>query len=93
MPDLDFQVEAVEPQRNAAAPLLIFKLRVHEVAGGRAPTPIHSVALRCQIRIEPARRRYSAVEQDRLLDVFGTPERWGQTLRPFLWTQVSVLVP
>ena len=58
MPDLDFQVENAEPQRFAAAPLLRFGLRVAEAAAaGAAPTPIHSVALRCQVRIEPARRR------------------------------------
>lgn len=94
MPDLNFQVEGGEPQRFAAAPLLLFKLRITEVVpAGREPTPIHSIVLRCQIRIEPARRRYSAAEQERLLDVFGTPERWGQTLRPFLWTRIDVLVP
>src|SRR5262249_11275206 len=46
-----------------------------------------------QINIEPARRRYRGPEQARLLDLFGTPERWGQTLRPFLWTHVSAAVP
>jgi hypothetical protein len=28
-----------------------------------------------------------------LLDLFGTQERWGQTLRPMLWTHTSVVVP
>jgi hypothetical protein len=91
MPDLSFQVEGAEPERVAAAPLLLFKLRVTDAAS--APTPVHAVVLRCQVRIEPARRRYSAVEQERLLDLFGTPERWGQTLRPMLWTHVSVALP
>lgn len=93
MPELDFQVEAAEPQRHAAAPLLVFKLRIREAPSGRPPAPIHGVVLRCQIRIEPARRRYSAAEQERLVDLFGTPERWGQTLRPFFWTQAGVMVP
>lgn len=93
MPELDFQVEGAEPQRHAAAPLLLFKLRIREAGDARPPTPIHGVALRCQIRIEPARRRYKAAEQRRLVDLFGTPERWGQTLRPFLWTQIGVMVP
>ena len=94
MPDLSFQIEGAEPQRFAAAPLLLFKLRICEaVAAGSAPTPIHGVALRCQIRIEPARRRYDAQQQARLLDLFGAPERWGQTLRPMLWMHVSAVVP
>src|SRR6478672_978467 len=94
MPDLNFQVEGAEPERFAAAPLLLFKLRVSEaLAAGASPTPIHAVALRCQVRIEPARRRYDAPEQERLSDLFGTPERWGQTLRTMLWTHVSAVVP
>lgn len=93
MLDLNFQVEGAEPERVAAAPLLLFKLRIAErVASGESPTSIHTVALRCQIQIEPARRRYTAAEQQRLLDLFGTPERWGQTLRPLLWTHASVVV-
>jgi hypothetical protein len=91
MPELTFQVDGVEPQRLAAAPLLLFKLRITEAAA--PPTPIHSIVLRCQVRIEPGRRRYTAAEQERLLDLFGTPERWGQTLRPMPWAHVSASVP
>ena len=93
MPELHFQVESAEPQKKAAAPLLVFKLRIHEANNAASPTSIHSIVLRCQLRIEPGRRRYSALEQDRLLDLFGTPERWGQTLRPMLWTHASTVVP
>src|SRR4051812_47218428 len=94
MPDLNYQVEGVEPQRFAAEPLLHFKLRVREATGpGAGPTPVHAVALRCQIRIEPSRRHYEAAEKERLLDLFGTPERWGQTLRPMLWTHANASVP
>jgi hypothetical protein len=94
MPDLTFRVEGVEAERYAAAPLLLFKLRVTEtLAAGAQPTAIQAIVLRCHVRIEPARRRYGAQEQDRLLDLFGTPERWGQTLRPMLWTQVSTILP
>jgi hypothetical protein len=94
VPDLSFQVEGAEPQRFAVAPLLVFKLRVSEtVSPGEGPTPIHTVALRCQVRIEPGRRRYDDGDRERLHDLFGEPERWGQTMRPMLWTQLSVVVP
>jgi hypothetical protein len=94
MPDLNFSVEGAEPQRFAASPLLLFKLRVWEpLAAGAQPTPIQTVVLRCQVRIEPARRRYSDTERARLLDLFGTPERWGQTVRPMLWMHVGAVVP
>jgi hypothetical protein len=90
MPDLNFQVEAAEAARFAAAPLLLFKLRIDNAD---AAETIHSVALRCQIQIEAGKRRYTGSEQNRLLDLFGEPERWGQTLRGMLWTHASVVVP
>ncbi len=91
--DLNFTVESAEPEPHAAAPLLIFKLRIAEAAAANEPTTIPAIALRCQIRIEPTRRRYAADEQERLLDLFGERERWGQTLRSTLWTHASVVVP
>jgi len=89
VPDLNFQVESAEALPFAAAPLLIFKLRVTNADAGE---PIQTVALRCQIQIEPTRRRYDSQEQERLLDLFGEPERWGQTLRTMLWTHASIVV-
>jgi hypothetical protein len=94
MPDLNYRVEGAAPQHYAAAPTLLFTLRITEaVAPGAVPSPIHSLVLRCQIRIEPARRSYTPTEKERLRDLFGTPERWGQTLRPMLWTHVSSNIP
>lgn len=92
LPDLNFQVEGAAAERFAAAPLLQFGLRIVDAAVGDS-VAIQAIALRCQIRIEPSKRRYSPQEQQRLLDLFGTPERWGQTLRPMLWTHASVIVP
>ena len=89
MPDLNFQVEGAEAVAYAAAPLLVFKLRV---ANADADEPIQTVALRCQIQIEATRRHYNEREQERLLDLYGEPERWGQTLRTMLWTHASVIV-
>jgi hypothetical protein len=88
MSDLDFEVLGVAPDPYAAAPTLIFKLGVTENTGQR----VHSVSLRCQIRIEPQKRRYAAVEEERLLAIFGETPRWGDTLKPFLWTHASTMV-
>jgi hypothetical protein len=77
----------------AAAPLLIFKLKIADADNGDARATIPAVALRCQIRIDPGRRTYAAAEQERLLDLFGAPDRWGQTLRSMLWTHASLIVP
>jgi hypothetical protein len=89
MPDLSFQIEGAQAVEYAAAPLLGFDLRVTNTGSER----IHTIALRCQIRIEAARRRYDARDQERLEDLFGEPHRWGQTLRSMLWTQASAIVP
>jgi hypothetical protein len=89
VPDLNFTVEKAEPVKFAAAPMLHFKLNLAEAEG----QTIHAVVLRCQIRIEPARRRYTPDEQQRLSDLFGPPARWGQTLKSLLWTHAGVVVP
>jgi hypothetical protein len=54
---------------------------------------IRSIMLQCQIRIETTRRPYTPSEQRQLRDLFGTPERWNQTLHSMLWTNGSVVVP
>lgn len=91
MPDLNFEVLGAAPTPFAAAPQLNFQLRIRDSAGAEA-LPIPAVALRCQIRIEPTRRQYGPAEQERLLDLFGEPSRWGQTLRSMLWTHTSLIV-
>ena len=53
---------------------------------------MHAAALRCQIRIEPQRRRYSEQEEEKLYELFGETPQWGNSLRPFLWTHVSSMV-
>ena len=90
MPDLRLAIEGAEVVQYAAAPLLAFKLRI---ANHPSEETIHTVALRAQIQIEATRRNYDADEQARLLDLFGQPDRWGQTLRSMLWTHASVVVP
>jgi hypothetical protein len=90
MPELDFQIESAESVPYAAAPLLAFKLRLSNTPAGET---IHTVVLRAQIQIEAARRHYSPQEQEQLLDLFGNPDRWSQTLRSMLWTHTSVVVP
>jgi hypothetical protein len=91
MPDLDFAVESVAVEPYAAAPLLRFRLRVTD--RDAPPRPVHSVALHCQLRIEPTQRRYDAVEQQRLRELFGLPEQWRHSVRSLLWTHAQVVIP
>jgi hypothetical protein len=75
------------PERHAAVPTMVFDLEV------QSTEPIESIALRCQIRIEPQRRKYEPAEERCLLELFGETPRWGETLKPFLWTHASIIVP
>jgi hypothetical protein len=90
MPDLRLSVESGESVAFAASPLLAFKLRIVSTPADQL---IHTIALRAQIQIEVTRRQYDAKEQAKLLDLFGSPDRWGQTLRNLLWTHANVMVP
>ncbi len=90
MPNLSFHVEGAEPIAFAVAPLIVFKLRI---TNSIAKESIHAIALRCQIQIETTHRRYSAQDQERLLDVFGEPGLWSRSLRSMLWTHTGVTVP
>lgn len=88
MTDLAFEVLDVQPQEHAAAPHLLFRLRISERSGA----VVHALALRCQLRIEPQRRPYDAAEQQGLTDLFGTTDRYATTLKPFLWTHATAMV-
>lgn len=90
MPELTFKVEEAAAVPFAAVPTIAFRLHIENSEPSQV---IHTVALRCQIQIAAARRRYSREEQHGMLDIFGNPERWSQTLRNLLWTHVSSVVP
>ena len=89
VPDLDFEVEGADVLRYAAAPTLTFRVRI-EARGGEA---IRSLALTTQIRIAATRRSYDERAQARLVELFGDPSRWSQTLRSLLWAHTTVSVP
>ncbi len=88
MADLTFTVVDVFAESYAAAPQMTARLRIEDASG----EPVHAIALRAQVRIEPQRRRYSEDEESGLLDMFGTRERWFDTLKPFMWMQCSSMV-
>jgi hypothetical protein len=88
--ELNYTVGSAEPVLFAAAPVMAFQL---QISAADQSQQIHNVLLQCQLQIEATRRRYSPQEQRRLVDLFGDPERWSQTLRSMLWTHASVTVP
>jgi hypothetical protein len=89
MPDLDFKVTGIEPGNHGLTPLLNFTV---EVANSPATETVHSVILQAQVQLQVTQRRYTPTEKEKLTELFGTPERWGDTLRARLWalTQTTV---
>lgn len=88
MSPVSFEVVGARVEAYAAVPTLMLRLRITAADD----QPVHALALRSQIMIEPKRRRYDPDEERRLTELFGETPRWGETLRPFLWTNVSMTV-
>ena len=89
MAELVFDWTGARAERFSVVPSLTLCLRISETSG----QPVDAIALRCQIRIEPHRRRYSGTEAQRLHDLFGDTSRWADTLKPLQLTTVPVMVP
>lgn len=88
MSSYEFSVVDVFAEPYAAAPQLTARLRIQETSG----ETIHAIALRCQVRIEPQRRRYDEADETGLRALFGDRDRWVDTLKPFLWMQCNSMV-
>jgi len=89
MTEVKFDVLDVKPESYSVTPMLTARIGVATVGDD----PVHAIALRCQVRIDPLRRVYADDEADGLLDLFGPRERWSTTQRTFLWQHSTVMVP
>ena len=89
MAELVFDCTGARADKYAVVPQMLMTLRISETSGQR----VEAIALRCQMRIEPARRRYTDDEAERLNDLFGETQRWADTLKPLQFINVSIMVP
>lgn len=89
MPDLNFQISGVEPAATGLTPLLLFKLQISDAGAGEK---ISGVLLNAQIQIQPAQRTYNPAEKEKLVELFGEPKRWGETLRNRLLAHANTAV-
>lgn len=78
MPDLTFAVSEAAVLHCDGHPLLGLSIELENASPGEA---ISSVILRCQLRLECPRRRYTDKERERLKILFGEPEQWSETMR------------
>lgn len=86
MPELNFKITGIEAATRGLIPLIQFKLQV--IISGPAVF-VQGLLLNAQIQIQSPQRVYSPSEKEQLVDLFGEPERWGQTLRNRLWTHAN----
>jgi Family of unknown function (DUF6084) len=89
VPELRFAVEGASSLEYAAVPTLKFALHVEVLSGH----PIRSILLDAQIQIAARQRSYEPESQEQLLELFGTPDRWGSTLRTLPWLRSTIVVP
>ncbi|MEU8271472.1 DUF6084 family protein [Sphaerisporangium sp. NPDC049002] len=89
MSEIRFDCRGVRVDPYAAFPTLLFRVGITEPEG----EAVHAIALRCQIRVEPQRRRYGPAETELLADLFGDPSRWGDTMRALQFANISIMVP
>jgi len=89
MPELNFRITGVEAATRGLVPLMQFRLQINTADSAES---IQGLLLNAQIQIQSPQRVYSPSEKERLVDLFGAPERWGQTLRNRLWTHANCTV-
>lgn len=84
---IGFAISGIAVEQYAAAPTLSMTVLVS------SDEPVHALALRCQVRIDPQRRPYDDATAAGLRDLFGPRGRWVDTLRSLLWMNTSAMVP
>jgi hypothetical protein len=87
--DLGFEVEHAATVEFAAVPTIGFGIRIESRSGHS----IRSIMLGVQVQIAARRRTYSDEEEQRLLELFGDPQRWSTTLQTLLWLRTTQVVP
>jgi hypothetical protein len=89
LPAPELTISGVEQEPHAAVPLLRFTGEVTDPSGRE----IYTIALSAQIHLDADRRAYSPDTRERLVDLFGEPERLPQTVGSMFLARVDTLVP
>jgi hypothetical protein len=88
-PDPDFEVLEARAVEHAAAPTVAFRVKVAD----ESERQIFTIAVTAVITIEPSKRPYDPASRERLVELFGEPQRWASTTTNFRWAQTEALVP
>jgi Family of unknown function (DUF6084) len=87
-PDPSFEVVGADIVAGSSTPTLGFELAVSDESG----VEIQFIVLSVLVTVEPGRRAYDHATRERLVELFGEPERWGSTTGSFRWTQVDTVI-
>lgn len=83
---LRFEAGDIRSCAHTALPRLALELKLSALPAG---LHVRGVSLNVQVQIEPAARRYSAVERERLSELFGAETQWPGSLQSVLWTRLT----
>jgi hypothetical protein len=89
VPAPELTVVGVRPDPYAAAPTLVFSLRVREPS----EREVYTIALSTRILIDPPGRGYDEAAREALFDLFGPPEELAGAIQSLVWARVDVLAP
>jgi len=90
LPAPEFRVLGAVPAVNTAVPGVVFTLEVTDPSAA----DVYTIALNVQIAIDPSRRTYGEQTRERLVELFGAPERWRETLETaIVLARADALVP
>ena len=86
--DPEFKIVSVEPVPRSVEPALSFKGKITDAS----QRPVYMIALTAIVVVEPGKRRYAPGERERLMELFGGPERWASTTGAFRWAATQTMV-
>lgn len=89
VPGLRFAVTDAAGLQPSAVPTLRVQVAIDADEG----VEVRCILLDVQVQIAARKRAYGPEEQTRLLELFGTPDRWAATLRTLPWLRSTVVVP
>ena len=84
----EFEVVSVEPVARSVEPALSFKGTIKDAS----MRPVYMIALTAIVVVEPGKRSYRPGERERLMELFGGPERWASTTGAFRWAGTQTMV-
>lgn len=90
MPDLIFTIISAKVKPFTAVPTLSFQL---QIVNTEEEEEVYAAALRCQVLIEATKRAYADHTKEELVELFGEPERWEETVKGLYWMTITLPIP